>query len=92
VLELDGKAKYGAVEPDQVPQPWLAEKVRYDRMGNLGLERIRLGLGDLLGGSVLVRRTVQTRRGAGSFERFSGRFRVTDPTGLRSFRVPRRGQ
>jgi hypothetical protein len=89
VLELDGKAKYGTVEGNQVPKPWLAEKVRYDRMGNLGLERIRLGLQDLLGGPTLVRRTVQARRDAGSIGRFSGTFRATDPTGLRCFRVPR---
>ena len=86
VLELDGKTKYGVVDEDEVPRPWLIEKVRYDRMGNLGLERIRLGLDDLLGGPTLVRRTIRARRSAGSLERFTGKFQVTDPTGLRCSR------
>ncbi|MEO7235831.1 MAG: type IV toxin-antitoxin system AbiEi family antitoxin domain-containing protein [Lapillicoccus sp.] len=87
VLELDGTTKYGAVDGSEPPRPWLAEKVRYDRMGNLGLERVRLGLDDLRRGRAWVTRTVHDRRRVGSIERFSGTFRLTDPTGLRSCRV-----
>ena len=50
VLELDGKSKYrlpegGVIDPAAA---WELEKARYDRVGNLGLERVRFGLTDLL--------------------------------------------
>ena len=83
VLELDGKTKYGEPDGLDVPRPWLEEKARYDRMGNLGLERVRFGLGDLLGRPEAICRTVRLRRSVGSRERFTGSFRLTDPTGLR---------
>ncbi len=83
VLELDGKTKYGTPEGTQIPRPWLAEKQRYDQMGNLGLERVRFGLGDLLGRPEEVCRTIRLRRSVGSQARFTGSFRLTDPTGLR---------
>jgi hypothetical protein len=86
VLELDGTTKYGAADGHEPPRPWLAEKARYDRMGNLGLERVRLGLPDLRRGRGWVTRIVRDRRRVGSTERFSGTFRLTDPTGLRSSR------
>lgn len=89
VLELDGKAKYGVVRAGEVPTPWLAEKVRYDRMGNLGLERVRFELNDLLGPSWPVVRTISQRRGVGSRRRFTGSFRLTDPTGHRCLSVLR---
>ncbi|MEP6648709.1 MAG: type IV toxin-antitoxin system AbiEi family antitoxin domain-containing protein [Lapillicoccus sp.] len=84
VLELDGKAKYrlpknGVVDPDVV---WQHEKERYDRVGNLGLERVRFGLVDLLRREAAVRRQIAARRRAGSISRFSGTFRVTDRSGL----------
>jgi hypothetical protein len=87
VLELDGKTKYGTTDGPEPPRPWFAEKVRYDRMGNLGLERVRLGLPDLRRGRAWVTRTIEDRRRVGSIQRFSGTFRLTDPTGLRSSRV-----
>lgn len=86
VLELDGRTKYRMAD-DELPHPWLAEKARYDRMGNLGLPRVRLTLDDLLRGRAWVGRTVLTRRSAGSIEGFSGTFRLTASTGLRCFRV-----
>ncbi len=87
VLELDGRTKYGVADGPEPPRPWLAEKVRYDRMGNLGLERVRLGLDDLRRGPGWVTRTIEDRRRVGSLHRFSGTFRLTDPTGLRCCRV-----
>ena len=51
-------------------------------MGNLGLERVRLGLDDLRRGRTWVTRTVQDRRRVGSIARFSGTFRLTDATVL----------
>ncbi len=83
VLELDGTAKYGEPDGPDVPRPWLAEKARYDEMGNLGLERVRFGLSDLLGRPEAVCRTIRLRRSVGSRGRFTGAFRLTDPTGLR---------
>ncbi len=87
VLELDGKTKYGTLDTVGLPSSWLAEKDRYDRMGNLGLERVRFGLGDLLGRPEAVCRTVHQRRAVGSRHRFTGSFRLTDPTGLRCSRL-----
>lgn len=85
VVEFDGLGKYALVGGDGAgPQlAWQAEKRRYDGMGNLGLERVRLGLSDLLGGPQAVRPVIQARRAAGSRSRFSGRFELSDPTGLR---------
>jgi len=84
VLELDGMAKYqmptnGMVDPDAV---WEGEKARYDRLGNLGLERVRFGLTDLRRNEVQVRRAVRARRGCGSLTRFSGSFRIRSSSGL----------
>ncbi|MEP6648901.1 MAG: type IV toxin-antitoxin system AbiEi family antitoxin domain-containing protein [Lapillicoccus sp.] len=87
VLELDGKAKYGEPAGVDVPRPWLVEKVRYDEMGNLGLERVRFSLDDLHGRPEAVRRTIRLRRSVGSRGRFTGSFRLTDPTGLRCLSV-----
>jgi hypothetical protein len=84
VLKLDGMAKYqmqtiGMVDPDPV---WEAEKARYDRLGNLGLERVRFGLTDLRRHEVQVRMTVRARRGCGSLPRFSGSFRISSSSEL----------
>ena len=84
VLELDGRTKYqiptnGMVDPDAV---WEAEKARYDRLGNLGLERVRFGLTDLRRHEVQVRMAVRARRGCGSLTRFSGSFRIRSSSGL----------
>jgi hypothetical protein len=84
VLELDGKAKYhlpreGVVDPEAV---WEAEKDRYDRIGNLGVERVRFGLTDLLRHEARVRRAITTRRRCGSLARFSGSFRIPPSSGL----------
>ncbi len=78
VLELDGRGKY-ADRPDEA---WAVEKNRYDAMGNLGLERVRFGLDDLLRRPQEVRTDIRDRRASGSAARFSGRFVVPDPTGL----------
>ena len=46
VLELDGAGKY-LIDRDGDVDPWArwrVEKSRYDAMGNLGLERVRLDL------------------------------------------------
>lgn len=84
VLELDGRSKYelprdGVVDPGAV---WLEEKQRYDRVGNLGLERVRFGLDDLLRRDATVRAEIAARRRVGSISRFSGRFRLTPRSGL----------
>jgi hypothetical protein len=84
VLELDGKGKYllpnrGVVDPEAV---WREEKRRYDRVGNLGLERVRFGLTDLLRRESAVRADIRARRRVGSSTRFSGRYRLTPPSGL----------
>jgi hypothetical protein len=83
VLELDGRTKYGTPVGLELPSSWLAEKDRYDRMGNLGLERVRFGLNDFLGRPDAVCHTVRERRSVGSRQRFTGTFRLTDATGLR---------
>ena len=84
VLELDGKAKYrmqrgGTVDPEAV---WEAEKARYDRVGNLGVERVRFGLTDILRHEMRVRTAIRSRRRAGSLARFSGSFRIPQSSGL----------
>ena len=84
VLELDGKSKY-ALPRDGVVDPqvtWLLEKQRYDRVGNLGLERVRFGLDDLLHRDTTVRAQIRARRRVGSISRFSGRFVTTPSSGL----------
>lgn len=83
VLELDGKTKYDEPDGDDLPLAWLAEKARYDQMGNLGLERVRFTLRELRGQPEPIRRTIRLRRSVRSRGRFSGSFRETDPTGLR---------
>lgn len=85
VVELDGRAKYalprgGIVSPETT---WEAEKERYDRLGNLGLERVRFGLHHLLNQGALVRRRVSERRGVGSASRFTGSFLELSDDGLR---------
>ena len=57
VLELDGRQKYLLPQAvsDDTPSvdphaAFTAEKARYDALGNLGLERVRFGLTDLLTG------------------------------------------
>ncbi|HEU4330499.1 MAG TPA: hypothetical protein VFR40_05230 [Lapillicoccus sp.] len=84
VLELDGKGSYavgrsGVVDPEGT---WRSKKERYDRVGDLGLERIRFGLDDLLHRDRVVRAQIWTRRRAGSTARFSGRFQRTPAAGL----------
>jgi hypothetical protein len=84
VLELDGKSKYrlprdGVVDPDAV---WELEKARYDRIGNLGLERVRFGLVDLLRHEQRVRSTIHARRACGSLGRFTGHFRRSPASNL----------
>jgi hypothetical protein len=84
VLELDGKSKYllprnGVIDPAAV---WHEEKRRYDRVGNLGLERVRFGLTDLLHRESAVRADIQARRRVGSVARFAGRYRLTPSSGL----------
>lgn len=84
VVELDGTAKYlrqndGPVDPNAV---WQAEKARYDRLGNLGLERVRFGLGDLLHREAMVKQLIQDRRSCGSLSRFTGSLRIPSPSGL----------
>ncbi len=84
VLELDGKSKYlmardGVVDPEVM---WAEEKRRYDRVGNLGLERVRFGLTDLLRRESVVRADIRARRRVGSATRFTGRFRLTPASGL----------
>ena len=87
VVEFDGLGKYTmpieeVVDPSMV---WRVEKRRYDGMGNLGLERVRFGLEDLLHHGASVRAVIRARRAAGSRSRFSGSFQPTDATGLRCF-------
>ena len=84
VLELDGKSKYllprdGVIDPAGV---WREEKRRYDRVGNLGLERVRFGLTDLLHRESAVRADIRARRRVGSAVRFTGRYRLTPSSGL----------
>ena len=85
VVEFDGANKYelpladGQVDPDRA---WEREKTRYDAIGNLGLQRVRFGLDDLLHRQHRVEASVRRAREAGSLSRFSGCFRSTDPTGL----------
>lgn len=85
VIEIDGKAKYalpnkGVVDPVGA---WEEEKDRFDRVGDLGLERVRFGLHHLLHESELVRRRVRERRHVGSASRFTGSFRLLPDEGLR---------
>lgn len=78
VLELDGRSKY-LLPIDGVIDPLAAlalEKTRFDRIGNLGLERVRFGLDDLIHAGGRVCSTIRMRRAAGSLARFSGQFRV----------------
>ncbi len=85
VVELDGEAKYDMppAEGDVDPRgSWRREKARYDALGNLGLERVRFGLDDLLLRRHQVTSLVRDARGRGSRSTFSGRFRSTDATGL----------
>jgi hypothetical protein len=91
VLELDGRSKYllprdGVVDPEAV---WNEEKRRYDRVGNLGLERVRFGLTDLLHREGAVRADIRARRRIGSASRFTGRYRLTPSSGLTLLRVSR---
>ena len=84
VLELDGKGKYrlvrnGSVDPEAA---WEREKARYDRLGNLGVERVRFGLTDILGHGDRVRSTIRTRRACGSLARFTGHFRIPSASDL----------
>jgi hypothetical protein len=84
VLELDGRSKYrlplGGVEDPRAV--WEMEKARYDRIGNLGLERVRFGLTDLTHHGGRVCSTIRTRRGAGSLTRFGGHFRIPPASDL----------
>lgn len=85
VMELDGKTKY-LVERDGVVDPareWKAEKDRFDAIGNLGLERVRFGLGHLLGEESLVQRRVRDRRRVGRRAGFRGTLQELPDTGLR---------
>jgi hypothetical protein len=89
VLELDGAVKYllarnGEVDP---LARWRLEKARYDAMGNLGLERVRLSYDDLRRRPTLSRRVIDQRRATGSLSRFAGTFRRTDASGLRCLLV-----
>lgn len=84
VLELDGKGKYGlpldgVVDPEAA---WEMEKARYDRVGNLGAERVRFGLTDLLHHETRVRSAIRTRRACGSRSRFAGSFRILPASDL----------
>lgn len=82
LLELDGRQKYHLPragtpdEPDEAdPEAaFAAEKRRYDALGNLGLERVRLGLTDLLEDRGGVERHIRDRRRLGSRDRFTGSF------------------
>ncbi|MEO3937981.1 type IV toxin-antitoxin system AbiEi family antitoxin domain-containing protein [Dermatophilaceae bacterium Soc4.6] len=80
VLEIDGSQKYllpQSSTAQRVVDPhaaFRAEKARYDALGNLGLERVRFGLDDLLKHRARVERHVRDRRGHGSRARFTGRF------------------
>lgn len=85
VIELDGKSKYlvrsGSDEVD--PQTrWEEEKERFDRVGNLGVERARFGLSHLLHEAEVVQQRIRDRRAAGATRRFSGSFRTLSDTGL----------
>jgi hypothetical protein len=89
VVEVDGAAKY-LIPVGDSPDPWTRwrmEKGRYDSMGNLGLERVRLTYEDLRFHPVQSRRVIHQRRSAGSRRRFPGSFRCTDPSGLRCLSV-----
>jgi hypothetical protein len=84
VLELDGKSKYrlvrnGSVDPQAA---WEQEKARYDRVGNLGVERVRFGLTDLLRHGDRVRSSIRHRRACGSLARFTGHFRIPSASDL----------
>jgi hypothetical protein len=84
VLELDGRTKYqlprnGSVDPQAA---WEMEKARYDRVGNLGVERVRFGLTDLLRHGDRVRSTIRHRRASGSLARFTGHFRIPSASDL----------
>ena len=84
VLEIDGMDKYrlpknGVVDPEAA---WEIEKARYDRVGNLGLERVRFGLKDILRHEERVRSVIRTRRACGSLARFAGYFRVPSASNL----------
>jgi Transcriptional regulator, AbiEi antitoxin len=92
VLELDGKSKYelphdGVVDPESA---WRSEKERYDRVGNLGLERVRFGLDDLLHRDGVIRAQIRARRQVGSAARFTGRFERTPASGLTLLSVSER--
>ena len=85
VIELDGKSKYlipsGTAEVDPEAR-WEMEKDRYDRIGNLGVERIRFGLSHLHQEAVMVQRRIHDRRAAGSVDRFTGSFHSLPDSGL----------
>ncbi|WP_295700038.1 type IV toxin-antitoxin system AbiEi family antitoxin domain-containing protein [Lapillicoccus sp.] len=85
VLEIDGKTKYALPKDGVVDaaSAWEAEKDRFDRVGDLGLERVRFGLHHLLHESELIRRRVRERRQVGSASRFTGSFRLLPDEGLR---------
>ena len=81
IIELDGNAKYllprtsedGEDGKDIDPAArFAAEKKRYDALGNLGLERVRFGLNDLLEDRAGVQRRIRDRRRLGLRERFTG--------------------
>ncbi len=61
----------GEVDPEAA---FAAEKARYDALGNLGVERVRFGLTDLLRDRPGVERRIRDRRRLGSPERFTGSF------------------
>ena len=71
--------KNGVVDPEAA---WEIEKARYDRVGNLGLERVRFGLTDILRHEERVRSVIRTRRACGSLARFAGHFRVPSASDL----------
>lgn len=86
VLELDGVAKYALPDDRGVIDPqarWLKEKDRYDAVGNLGHERVRFGLDDLLHRRGVVESRVRARRAAGRRTQVQGRLEELPDTGMR---------
>lgn len=86
VLELDGRAKYALPDEDGTVDPgsrWHHEKDRYDAVGNLGYERVRFGLGDLLHHRGVVESRARARRAAGRRTQVQGRLQELPDAGMR---------